>query len=186
MKQKIILENTFLCSGTDEMAALSLKYLIYWMHFLSHNTVQSYCGYFSLIIFFFCLLLCFVCLAGFAIFFVVSFSLPLFIYLFCVCLWFFYLAGWLAVLFCVVWFGLFLSFFCSRNWPRGSSGGPYCGRRSQCHLHCSGVPARHSPCSCGDMRRQWPSIWHPCLWSQILRGRRVSNFIAYAFSLCTG
>lgn len=119
------------------------------------------CGFFcSFIIAFICLFVCFVCVI-------------------------FYLVG---CLFCVVfvWFGLFLPFFCSRNWPRGSSGGSYCGRRSQCHLHCSGVPARHSSCSRCDMRWQWPSIWHPCLWSQIFWRRRVSHCIAYVLSLSTG
>lgn len=107
------------------------------------------------------------------------------LFILCVCG---FLFVWLAVLFCVVfvWFGSVLSFFFSRNWPRGSSGGPYCGRRSQCHLHCSGVPARHSSRSRCDMRWQWPSIWHPCLWSQILWRRRVSHFIACVPSLSMG
>lgn len=91
----------------------------------------------------------------------------------------------LFLFFCCCVF-VFVSFFYSRNWSRGSSGGPHCGRRSQCYLHCSGVPARHSSCSCCDMWWQWPGIWHPRLWSQILWRRRVSHFLVCVFSPSTG
>lgn len=89
-------------------------------------------------------------------------------------------------LFFFVWLFLFVSSFYSRNWSRGSSGGPHCGRRSQCYLHRSGVPARHSSCSCCDMWWQWPGIWYPCLWSQILWRRRVSHFLVCVLSPSTG
>jgi len=101
------------------------------------------------------------------------------------CLPLFCLLCWLCfffVLFCFVCFCLFLSFSYSRNWSRGSSGGPHCGRRSQCYLYRSGVPARHSSCSCCDMWWQWSGIWHTCLWSQILWRRRVSHLLLKASS----